>query len=83
MANLQRFQLNRSGIRSILKSAEAKAELERRAKAVASTAGEGFEWDSMIGVSRARATVKTATNAARRAEAKDKKLTRSIDAARR
>ncbi len=75
-------KLNRKGIRDLLRSAEVRNDLERRAARIASAAGEGMESDSSTGKNRARATVWTDTYEARRAEADGFALSRAIDAGR-
>lgn len=77
-----RIKINRKGVAAILKSDKVRADLERRARAIADRAGPGMEASSRIGATRARASVITATEEARRAEAVDRTLTRAIDAGR-
>lgn len=77
-----RIELNRAGVRELLTSPAVRADLERRARAIAAAAGSGMEVDSEIGRNRARASVRTATNAAMRREATERALTRAIDAGR-
>lgn len=76
------FKLRRAGIRELLRSQEALRDLERRATAVAGAAGAGHRVVSSIGRNRARAAVIAETPEARRAEALDRNLTRSMNAAR-
>jgi len=83
MAATVRVELNSDGIRALLRSEAVRADLERRARAIAEAAGEGFEVESQVGSNRARASVRTATAEAREAEATDRALTRAIDAGRR
>lgn len=71
-----------AGIRALLRSEAIRADLARRAEAVAAAAGEGHITDSEIGRNRARAAVITATGKAMRNEAENRSLTRAIDAAR-
>lgn len=59
-----------------------KTDLERRARAIAANAGEGMEVDIEVGANRARASVRTTTIRAMRAEATQRALTRAIDAGR-
>ena len=59
-----------------------KNDLKKRADRIAAAAGDGMESSVVIGRTRARASVITATHAARRAEARDASLTRAIDAGR-
>lgn len=75
-------KLNRKGIRDLLRSAEVRNDLERRAARIAAAAGDGMESDSSIGKNRARASVWTDTHEARRAEADGFALSRAIDAGR-
>lgn len=82
MVRAVRIVLNRKGVGELLKSPEVEADLKRRGEAMANAAGEGFEADSEVGSRRARASVRTATREAAMAEAEDRTLTRSIDAAR-
>lgn len=82
MARNVRVELNRAAVRDLLKSPEVLADLERRAEAIAAAAGEGMEVDSQIGSNRARASVRTATFEAMRAEATERRLTRALDAGR-
>jgi hypothetical protein len=81
--------LNRKGVRDLLRSSEVLDDLGRRAEAIEaaanSAAGEpgAFEWDVDVGATRARASVRTASIEGMIAEARDRALTRSIDAGRR
>ena len=75
-------RINQAAARELLQSAEVQAELERRGHAIADAAGEGFEVESFVGRRRARVTVRTATYAARKAEATTRALTNALDAGR-
>ena len=77
-----RIEVNSEGIQAVLKSDEVRELLRAKAERIAAAAGEGFEASSMIGKTRARASVITATRAARLAEATDRTLTMAIDAGR-
>lgn len=77
-----RIEINSAGIRSILQSPEVEAFLRAKAERIAAAAGDGMEVSSGIGATRARASVTTATNDAREAEATDRALTSAIDAGR-
>lgn len=79
---LDKLTLNSAGVAELLKSAAVRADLEGRARAIASAAGEGFEADSEVGSKRARASVRTTDFASRKAEAQDRALTRAVDAGR-
>jgi hypothetical protein len=74
--------LNRAAVAHLLKEAIL-PDLQRRAANIAAAAGPGFEVDSAIGKNRARASVRTVTFAARRAEATNRTLSRALDAGRR
>lgn len=75
MAQRVRVELNHRNIADILKSNKVRAHLDDMAGEIARRAGPGMEATSMIGRNRARASVITATHAARRAEATDRALT--------
>ncbi|MDI2032994.1 hypothetical protein [Paenarthrobacter nitroguajacolicus] len=60
----------------------AKNDVKKRADRIAAAAGDGMESSVVIGRTRARASVITATYAARTAEARNAALTRAIDAGR-
>lgn len=77
-----RITMNRSAVRQLLRGPEVEQDLNRRARAIAAAAGEGHETDLWIGRTRARATVRAETFEARAREARDKSLTRAIDAGR-
>lgn len=82
MAEQIRIEVNSTGIQALLKSEEVQSLLAAKAERIAAAAGDGFEVSSRIGATRARASVITATKAARKAEAVDRSLTKAIDAGR-
>lgn len=82
MAQTVRIVLNRQGVRDLLRSHEVSADLERRAKRIANAAGDGMEVEATTGRNRARVSVRTATTEAILAEAKERTLTKSLDAGR-
>lgn len=77
-----RIVFHYAAFNALRKSAEVRADLRRRAEAIAEAAGEGFEVNERFGKSRARASVRAETFEARKAEAQDKVLTAAIDAGR-
>lgn len=77
-----KIELNRAGVRALLQSPEMLANLRERAHRIANAAGEGFEVEMTTSATRAHATIRTATWAARRAEARDRALTKALDAGR-
>jgi hypothetical protein len=77
-----RIELNRAGVRDILRSPGVLADLERRAQAVAAAAGPGHTVDTGVGPNRARAAVYTDTFEAMWEEARNRNLSRAFGAAR-
>ena len=82
MGSKIRIDVNDAGIQELLKSGEVRAFLKAKADRIAAAAGPGMEASSWSGRTRARASVITATSKARKAEAKDRALTRALDAGR-
>lgn len=82
MARNVRVELHRQAVRQLLRSNTVLADLERRGRAIAAAAGPGHEVQPYVGRNRARVTVRTATDEARRAEATDRRLTAAINAGR-
>ena len=82
-----RIALNRKGVSQVLRGDAAKADLRRRAEAMAADAGkdDGGEFVASAWVygQRAHARVTTLDYHAMAGEAKDRRLTRAIDAGRR
>lgn len=82
--------LNIAAVKALRKSPEVRADLERRARAIAARANsqvhggdqQNFDVNVLSGSTRARASVVTATPEAMQAEATRRVLTRSIDAGR-
>lgn len=66
----------------LLRSKEVLADLQARGERIAATAGDGFAAEPFIGRTRARVTVRTATPQAMEREARDRTLTRALDAGR-
>ena len=79
---LDRLELNSEGIQALLKSPEVRADIERRARAIAGAAGPGHRVALDHTGKRARAAVITDTLEARLGEARHRNLTRAIDAGR-
>lgn len=77
-----KVKINKKGLDDLLKSSGVQDDLEKRVKRIADAAGEGFEAEVTVGQHRARGAVWTATNRAKRGEAKDRRLTRALDAGR-
>jgi len=80
-----RLELNSAGVRELLKSPEVQADLARRAGAIAAQASQSggqFGSNVQVGATRARAIAFTADAHAQELEARDRVLTRAVDAGR-
>lgn len=75
-------KLNPAGVKDLLRSSEVQGDVQRRVDRIAAAAGEGMKSDVTVGAGRARGAVWTATTRAKRGEAKDRRLTRALDAGR-
>lgn len=82
MAAKIRIDFHYDAFNALRNSQGVVTEITRRAHAIAAAAGEGHEVEVRTGGARARASVRTATYQAMRAEAVDKTLTSSLDAGR-
>jgi hypothetical protein len=82
MATKVRLEFNYAAFDAVRKSPEVQADLRARAERIAATAGDGNEVNTQVGAHRARASVRTETYEARKAEATDKSLTKALDAGR-
>lgn len=74
--------LNKKQFVELMKSGPMKRDLLRRAQRVKESAGDGFAESVYDGKNRARASVITATFAARRKQSKDNVLQRALNAGR-
>lgn len=84
MAGNVRIEINGDALRALLKGPEVQADLRDRADRIAAAAGGApdYDVDVRVGATRARASVRTATFEAMRAEATDRTLTQALDAGR-
>lgn len=82
MADSVKLKINRGAIGKLLKEPGVARDLTSRANRIAAAAGPGMAVDSRLGRTRARASVTTATQEARRAEAEQRALTNAIGAGR-
>jgi hypothetical protein len=80
MAKNVKVTVDRKAVTALLKSPAVQADLLARARRIASAAGPGMEASSMVGRTRARASVITATPEAMLAEAKTRRLSSSLQA---
>jgi hypothetical protein len=79
---LTRLVVHSGGVRRLLNEPGVVADLQRRGRAIAAVAGEGNRVDTEPTGTRARVEVVTATTEARVREAKERSLTRAVDAGR-
>lgn len=77
-----KIELNSDGVRALLRSPGVQADLDARARRISAAAGPGMLPTVEAGKTRARASVITASDEARRAEATGRALTRAVDAGR-
>lgn len=79
-----RIKLDRAGIVKVLQSAEVEKDVSRRTEAIARAAGGAPDFEAHVSVvgDRVMGRVVTATYEGRMAEAKDRALTRALDAGR-
>lgn len=79
-----RVRLNSRGIQEVLQSREVQDDLARRADAIKNAAGGEPDFESGVSIvgDRAMGYVVTASTEGRLAEAKDRTLTRALDAGR-
>lgn len=74
-----KIKFNEAGFDELRKSPEVIALLEQKGRELAAAAGPGYEAEPAFkGRKRARVTVRTATNAARAAEARNHNLIRAL-----
>lgn len=79
---MARIKWKNKGFRQLRKSNEVLEELEKRAERIAAAAGSGVEASPFMGRNRARVSVITVTEEARRANAEQNTLLRAVDAGR-
>lgn len=84
MAGSVRIEMNPAGIRELLKSPEVQNDLGSRADRIGAAAGgePDYEVEVIVGATRARASIRTASFEAMRAEANDRTLLSALDAGR-
>jgi hypothetical protein len=83
---LERVEINDAAAIALLKSPEIVADLERRGKQIAAAAQQGrydkYDVDTHQTPTRAHVRVTTATNVARVEEARNRSLSKALDAGR-
>lgn len=78
MSKRVEIELNSAGIRELLKSYEIKSYCEELARGVAGRAGDGYAVDSMVGKTRANASVYADTKEANRDNMKNNTLLKAL-----
>lgn len=73
-----RIELNREGVRSLLKSEEMQAVCEERAKAALSKLGSGYEVTSRIGKNRCNSEVAAVTREAKKENLENNSILKAL-----
>lgn len=82
MATRVRVELDKAGIKEYLKSQTVADAIQQVMDPIIEAAGEGHRSQVYVGRDRVRGQIWTGTYAAKKAEANDRNLTRSLDAGR-
>ncbi|WP_281522480.1 hypothetical protein [Mogibacterium timidum] len=75
---MAKFQLNKSGVRELLRSSELMEECSRHAKRIQNRCGEGYEVTTHTGKNRVNASVHAKTIKARKDNAKNNTLLKAM-----
>ncbi len=75
---MTKFQLNRSGVRELLRSDELMAECSNHAKRIQSRCGDGYEMTTHVGKNRVNASVHAKTIKARKDNSKNNTLLKAM-----
>lgn len=75
---MTKFQLNRSGVRELLRSDELMAECSKYAKRIQSRCGDGYEMTTHVGKNRVNASVHAKTIKARKDNSKNNTLLKAM-----
>lgn len=78
MSSKVKVKLNRSGVRSLLRSSEMQEMLSERAKEIQQRAGDDYEQDVFVGTNRANAMVSAATYQAKSDNMKNNTLLKAV-----
>lgn len=73
-----RFELNRNGVRDLLRSPEMMAVCQQYANRALSSLGPGYEVNTMTGRNRVNAEVQAVTYAARKENLKDNTILKAL-----
>jgi len=77
MSNMK-FQLNRSGVAQLMKSAEMQAVLKEKASAIKNRCGDGYEQDVFVGKNRANAMVSAESAKAKSDNSKNNTILKAV-----
>lgn len=75
---MNKFKLNRSGVRALLQSDEMQAVLKEKASEISRRAGAGYEQDIHVGKNRANAMIWPESHAAKRDNMKNNTLLKAV-----
>jgi hypothetical protein len=78
MANKVKFELNRAGVRGLMKSNEMVSVLEGYGKNALSSLGDGYEIETFQGKTRANVEVKAVSFKARRENMSDNTILKAV-----
>lgn len=73
-----KFQLNRAGVRELLRSGEMMGICQEYAQGIQNRAGDGYEADTYIGKNRVNAMVYAATQKAKRDNLENNTLLKAV-----
>ncbi len=78
MANNLKVELNKEGVRSLLKSDEMKSICQEHARAIMNRAGSGYEVSSYVGTNRVNSSVIASTYQAKKDNMKNNTLIKAV-----
>ncbi len=78
MSDKLRFELNRAGVRELLRSSEIQAVLEAEAAARAAALGDGYTVNTMVGQNRVNVRIVAESREAREENLRDNTLLTAI-----
>jgi hypothetical protein len=73
-----KFELNRSGVRELLRSDEMQSLLNEKATGIRNRCGDGFDQDVMVGTNRANAMVWADSFEAKRKNLKENTILKAV-----
>ncbi len=78
MANKIKFELNRDGVRQLLRGSEMQKVLKTHANQTASACGAGYKADTFVGTNRANASVYAESHSAKRDNLKNNTILKNL-----